>query len=211
MPGASGTPGVPGTSAAPGVPGKALPRTALLLTAGAVLVVAVVVLVVALAGGGPDPQARPTSPGPTPSRVIAQYEYQFALPDGWLQTGGDPARLRTELKPTGREGGDDRVLVEEKRLSFDSTTDRSRAVDRLRSEYEQDRESYADFDDRATYAGRDVIRYRERLSSASVNWYVVFEGRTQVSIGCQAANGGGGADAVAAACETVVRTLTVTG
>jgi type VII secretion-associated protein (TIGR03931 family) len=202
-------PPVPG---APDEPAGPVSRTALLLAAGAVVVViAVVVLVVVLAGGDPDTGAGPTSAGPTPSRVIAQYEYQFALPGGWLQTGGDPDRLRTELKPTGREGGDDRVLVEEKRLSFDSTTDRSRAVDRLRSEYEQDRESYADFDDRATYAGRDVIRYRERLTGAAVNWYVVFEGRTQVSVGCQAADGGGGADAVAAACETVVRTLTVTG
>ncbi len=187
-------------------------RTALLLTGGAVLVVvAVIVLVVALAGGGPEPQARPTSPGPAPSRVIAQYEYQFALPEGWLQTGGDPDRLRTELKPTGGEAGDDRVLVEEKRLSFDSSTDRARAVDRLRTEYEQAGKSFADFDDQATYAGRDVIRYRERLAGASVNWYVVFEGRTQVSVGCQAASGGGGVDAVGAACETVVRTLTVTG
>jgi type VII secretion-associated protein (TIGR03931 family) len=186
-------------------------RAALFVGGAALVVVAVIVLVVALAGGGPEPQARPTSPGPAPSRVIAQYEYQFALPDGWLQTGGDPDRLRTELKPTGREAGEDRVLVEEKRLSFDSSTDRSRAVDRLRSEYEQAGDAFADFDDQATYAGRDVIRYRERLASASVNWYVVFEGRTQVSVGCQIAGGGSGADAVGAACETVVRTLTVTG
>jgi type VII secretion-associated protein (TIGR03931 family) len=187
-------------------------RIAALAVGGALAVVAaVIVLVVALSGGSPEPQARPTSPGPAPSRVIAQYEYQFALPEGWLQTGGDPERLRTELKPTGREAGDDRVLVEEKRLAFDSSTDRARAVDRLRTEYEQAGDAFADFDDEATYAGRDVIRYRERLETASVNWYVVFEGRTQVSVGCQAASGGGGADAVGAACETVVRSLTVTG
>jgi type VII secretion-associated protein (TIGR03931 family) len=187
-------------------------RTALLIAGGALLVVvAVIVLVVALADSGPEPQARPTSPSPSPSRVIAQYEYQFALPHGWLQTGGDADLLRTELKPTGRESGDDRVLVEEKRLAFDSSTDRSRAVDRLRTEYERAGDAYTDFDDQASYAGRDVIRYRERLADASVNWYVVFEGRTQVSIGCQAADGGAGVDDVAAACETIVRTLTVTG
>jgi type VII secretion-associated protein (TIGR03931 family) len=187
-------------------------RTALLAVGGALVVVAaVIVLVVALSGGSPEPQARPTSPGPAPSRVIAQYEYQFALPEGWLQTGGDPERLRTELKPTGRESGEDRVLVEEKRLAFDSTADRARAVDRLRTEYEKAGDAFADFDDTAIYAGRDVIRYRERLETASVNWYVVFEGHTQVSVGCQSASGGGGADAVGAACETVVRSLTVTG
>jgi molecular chaperone DnaK len=195
-------------------PSGAVSRTALLVTGGAVLLVAaIVVLVVALAGGNTEPQALPTSPKPEsePSRVIGQYEYQFALPEGWLQTSGDPDRLRTELKPAGREGGDDRVLVDEKRLSFDSTADRARAVDRLRSEYEQAGDALTDFDDQASYAGRDVIRYRERLETASVNWYVVFRGRTQVSVGCQTANGGGGQDAVAAACETVVRTLTVTG
>ena len=143
-------------------------RTALLVTGGAVLLVAaIVVLVVALAGGDTEPQARPTAattpPESEPSRVIGQYEYQFALPEGWLQTGGDPERLRTELKPAGREGGDDRVLVDEKRLSFDSTADRSRAVDRLRTEYEQQAgDAFTDFDEQASYAGRDVIRYRER-------------------------------------------------
>jgi type VII secretion-associated protein (TIGR03931 family) len=198
----------------PAAPPPARPanRTGLLLAGGAVVVVvAVIVLVIALAGGDSEPRARPTSPGPSPSRVIAQYEYQFALPDGWLQTGGDPDRLRTELKPTGREAGEDRVLVEEKRLSFDSSTERSRAVDRLRTEYEQAGPALADFDDQASYAGRDVIRYRERLSTAAVDWYVVLEGRTQVSVGCQVADGGGGQDAVATACETVVRTMTVTG
>jgi type VII secretion-associated protein (TIGR03931 family) len=84
-------------------------------------------------------------------------------------------------------------------------------VDRLHAEYERAGEAYTDFDDKATYAGRDVIHYREKLADASVNWYVVFEGSTQVSVGCQAADGGGGVDEVAAACGTIVRTLTVTG
>jgi type VII secretion-associated protein (TIGR03931 family) len=209
---ARGLPAPPPQAAPAAPPARSGNRTAVLLAGGAVvLVAAVIVLVVALAGGDSQPQARPTSPGPSPSRVIAQYEYQFALPDGWRQTGGDPDRLRTELKPTGREDGEDLVLVEEKRLSFDSSTDRARAVDRLRTEYEQAGPALADFDDQASYAGRDVIRYRERLTTAAVDWYVVFQGRTQVSVGCQVADGGGGQDAVAAACETVVRTLSLTG
>jgi molecular chaperone DnaK len=57
-----------------------------------------------------------------------------------------------------------------------------------------------------------VIHYRQALPNkdATVDWYVLFEGRTQVSIGCQSANGGTRADAVAAACETIVRTVTIT-
>ena len=184
-------------------------RNRLLLAAGAALVVlaVAVVLVVAISGDG-EPEAVPT---PQPSRVIAQYEYQFALPDGWLQTGGDPERLRTELKPEGGETGEDRVLVEEIRLSFDSSADRGRAVDKLRTDFDGAGETFADFDEDASYAGRDVIRYRERLSGATVDWFVLFDGRTQVSIGCQHATGGDARDAVAAACETVVRTLTVIG
>ena len=184
------------------------------LLAGAaalVVIAAVLTLVVALSGGDPEPQARPTSPGPAPSRVIAQYEYQFALPDGWLQTGGDPDRLRTELKPTGHESGNDRVLVEEIRLAFDSSSDRSRAVGRLRTEFDRAGRTFAGFDEKASFGGRKVIAYRESLSGATVDWYVLFDGRTQVSVGCQYADGGGARDQVAQACETVVRTLTVTG
>lgn len=188
-------------------------RNRLLLAGGAALLVlsAVFVLVIALNDGDQQPETRPTSEPSMPSRVIAQYEYQFALPDGWLQTGGDPDRLRTELKPEGGETGDDRVLVEEIRLSFDSTDDRSRAVDKLRSDFDRAGETYEDFDEEASFAGRDVIRYRERLSGATVDWYVLFDGHTQVSIGCQYATGGDARDQVAAACESVVRTLTLIG
>ncbi|GAB3436683.1 type VII secretion-associated protein [Actinophytocola sediminis] len=179
---------------------------------GAVAVVLAVVLVVALGGGDTGTEGGPASSTPArPSRVIAQYEYQFALPEGWLQTGSDQQRLRTELKPTGREAGDDRLLVEEVRLSFDSTADRPRAVSQLRAKFEQAGETYADFDDRASFAGREVISYRERLPEATVDWYVVFDGQTQVNIGCQYADDSAARSAVSTACETVVATLTVTG
>jgi hypothetical protein len=58
-----------------------------------------------------------------------------------------------------------------------------------------------------------VIHYRQALPNkdATVDWYVLFQGRTQVSVGCQHENAGGGADAVAAACETIVSTVTIAG
>lgn len=169
----------------------------------------VVVLVITLGGDRTVPRARP-EPAPAPSRMLSSYEYQFALPRGWLQTGGDPNRLRTELKPRGRESGMDRLLVDEIRLSFDSTTDHDRAVRKLRQDYENARDTYSDFDEQASYAGRQVIHYRERISGAAVDWYVLFQGRTQVSVGCQYADGGD-TDEVSAACKTVVATLTVAG
>ncbi|OLF15643.1 type VII secretion-associated protein [Actinophytocola xanthii] len=224
-PGPAGVPGLapssvgpPGPVAGPPIPAAAPPPrssgrrwlvgTAVLL---AVAVVVTVVVLVATQGDGTAPEGGNTSagsPDSSPSRVIAQYEYQFALPEGWLQTGGDPELLRTELKPEGREQGEDRVLVEQIRLAFDSTDDRARAVDRLRAEFERADGSFSDFDENATFAGREVIHYRERLGEADVDWYVLFDGRAQVSVGCQYGSDGSRYE-VETACRTVVRSLTV--
>lgn len=153
----------------------------------------------------------PDRDGPDPGRVIAQYEYRFALPEGWLQTGGDPGRLRTEIKPEGAEQGADLILVEERRLSFDSDADRARALDRLRAEFEAGGDAFADFTERASFAGRDVVHYRERLDNedATADWYVLFRGGAQVSVGCQ--HTGAGREMVRQACDAVVRSMAITG
>jgi type VII secretion-associated protein (TIGR03931 family) len=199
----------------PPVPGGSR-RRQLLAVGGTAAVFAVVASVLVLVLGNtttPRPRAVPTSSTAPPSRVIAQYEYQFALPDGWLQTGGDPGKLRTEVKPTDGQDGDDVVFVEQIRLSFDSTEDRGRAVDKLRGDFESAGTAFSGFDDAATFAGRDVIHYQQALPNkdATVDWYVLFGGNTQVSIGCQHENAGTRTDAVTAACETIVRTVTITG
>ncbi|OLR90603.1 type VII secretion-associated protein [Actinokineospora bangkokensis] len=170
----------------------------------AVLAAAVAVGVVVLLGRQDQPPA-------DPGRVIAQYEYRFSLPDGWTQTGGDAQLLRTEIKPADATDGADLVLVQERRLSFDSSADRGRAVQKLRADYESGGDSFSGFTEPATYAGRDVVRYRERLDDrgATVDWYVLFQGTSQVSVGCQHTDGG--ADRVGRACEAVVRSMVVTG
>ncbi|WP_424189814.1 type VII secretion-associated protein [Actinokineospora sp. G85] len=178
-------------------------RTGLLVAGGAVLLAAAVVVGLVVVLGREEPA--------DPGRVIAQYEYRFALPAGWTQTGGDPALLRTEIKPQDALDGDDLVLVEEKRLSFDSGADRARAVEKLRGDFEAADGALTDFADSGTFAGKPVVRYRERLGSsgATVDWYVLFEGSTQVSVGCQHTDPG--RDLVQGACEEVVRSLVVTG
>ena len=112
---------------------------------------------------------------------------------------------------SARLDGDDLVLVQERRLSFDSGADRARAVEKLRSDYAAGGDQFSDFADPATFAGRDVVRYREQLDevSATVDWYVLFQGTSQVSVGCQ--HTGGGRERVAAACDVVVRSMVVTG
>ncbi|MCG8916647.1 type VII secretion-associated protein [Actinokineospora sp. PR83] len=180
-------------------------RTWLLVGLGAlVLAVAVAVTLVVVL-------RREEQPPADPGRVIAQYEYRFALPEGWTQTGGDPGLLRTEIRPADDTGGGDAVLVEEKRLSFDSGAERSRAVDKLRSDYEAGGDQFTDFADATRFADRDVVHYREQLDaeSATVDWYVLFQGAAQVSVGCQYTDEG--RDRVARACDAVVRSMVVTG
>jgi len=191
-------------------------RRQLLLVGGTAALVAAVAIVLVLALGDTTERRPGTGTAGTsapPSRLIAQYEYQFALPDGWLQTGGDPGKLRTEIKPADGQDGDDVVFVEQIRLSFDSTADRARAVDKLRGDFESAGTAFSGFDDAASFAGRDVIHYQQALPNkdATVDWYVLFHGNTQVSVGCQHKNAGARSDAVAAACETIVRTVTITG
>jgi molecular chaperone DnaK len=189
-------------------------RSALLLTGAAALAAAVATVLVIVLNGGNEPRSGAT-PAPTTTtsqgRLIAQYEYQFTLPTNWLQTGGDPTQLRTEVKPADAQSGDDLVLVQQIRLSFDSDADRPRAVDKLRAEFDDAGANFTDFDENATYAGRDVIHYRQALPNkdATVDWYVVFQRDTQVSVGCQHENSGAKDTEVAAACETIVRTLRI--
>jgi len=190
-------------------------RSALLLTAGAALAAAVAIVLVVVLTGDNQPRSGAT-PAPTTSqvtgRLIAQYEYQFTLPDDWLQTGGDASQLRTEVKPADAQTGDDLVLVQQARLSFDSDADRARAVGKLRDDFEAAGDTFTGFDDNARYAGRDVIHYRQALPNrdATVDWYVVFHRETQVSVGCQRTNSGTRAEEVSSACAMIVRTLRIT-
>lgn len=174
-------------------------RLPLLLAGGAVLVAAAVALILVLSKGNqPD------------SRVIAQYEYRFTLPDSWTQTGGDPGKLRTEVKPSGAENGPDLVLVEQTRLSFDSDADRPRALNKLRTDFDNAGSAFSGFDDKASFAGRSVIHYQQHLdrTGATVDWYVVFKSHTQVSVGCQYT--AAARDTVIPACESIVRSLAIT-
>jgi len=214
-----GAPPRPRAVLPPPAPPPSSRRKQLFLIGGTAALIAAVASVLVVVLGNQNevrPKANPTTEQSTttqrPSRMIAQYEYSFELPDGWLQTGGDPAKLRTEVKPTDAQSGADVVFVEQIRLSFDSTADRSRAVDKLRGDYDSAGPTFSGFDESADFAGREVIYFQQALQNtdATVDWYVLFQGHTQVSVGCQHANGGDRTDEVAAACETIVRTVTIT-
>jgi molecular chaperone DnaK len=143
---------------------------------------------------------------------IADYHYRFTAPDGWRRSGGDQRARQVELGPADASAQPDRIFVTESELSYDADADRGRAVDELRAQYDGRRAGTAPaavdgFDPSASFAGRDVLYYSEMVGAGTVDWYVLFGGRYQVSVGCR--HDEAGAQRVRAACDHVVRTLAV--
>ncbi|MET0233879.1 MAG: type VII secretion-associated protein [Kibdelosporangium sp.] len=167
------------------------------IAAGAILLAAVVTVVLVLTNGGSE----------TTGRTIAQFDYQFTIPQDWKQVSADTLNRETKVKPADAEAGLDAIIVQELALNFDPAAERERAVGGLRAKYEQSTLRLSDLNEKASFAGRDVVSYRQRLDDATVDWFVVFDRRAQVSIGCEYT--GSGRDRVLAACDQVVRTMTV--
>ncbi|WP_439661876.1 type VII secretion-associated protein [Lentzea sp. HUAS TT2] len=177
-----------------------------------------VVVVLAAAGVGGyfwfKAKDAPQQPNPPVDR-IAVYDYSFALPDGWEQTGGAPVDRQVLLQPIERVNSDSkqpeaRIAVQEQTLKYNSDSDRPRALSELKSTYEQRKEKgdkVADFSDTTTFAGKSVVHYREVVEATEVEWYIQFAGKAQVSVGCQATEGAKAQ--VRAACEQIVRTLVI--
>ncbi|WP_433265745.1 type VII secretion-associated protein [Actinosynnema sp. CS-041913] len=193
----------------PPAPPPTRPKNRTPLVAGvAVALVVVVAGSVAYAltrhsGGTPGTTATSAPAGKT----IAQYDYSFTAPEGWVQTGGIAETRQVFLKPETPESTDDVISVTEQKLVYDSTANRQRAETELRAKYDQGA-NLSGFDASASFGGKDVVYYREEAGSATIDWYVLFQGDAQVSVGCQYPPSG--EDRVRPACERVVRTLTVT-
>ncbi|CCH35108.1 type VII secretion-associated protein [Actinosynnema sp. NPDC047251] len=184
------------------------PRSRAPLVVGVSLGLAVVVggsvaYALAVRGG----EAETTTSSGEPGKTIAQYDYRFTAPAGWDQTGGVAETRQVFLKPSSPVSPDDVITVTEQKLTYDSSVNRSRAETELRDKYDRGRD-LSDFDASRSFGGKDVVYYRERAGTATVDWYVLFQRDAQVSVGCQFPESG--EDRVRAACEQVVRTLTVT-
>jgi len=155
------------------------------------------------AGSSPTP----ATAGPA---VLAQYDYVLRLPAGWRHSGGLPQRRRTLLTPAATPEGSDLVTVEQTPLGYDSAAEPDRAYrelhDRFRGEAATD-PALTGLTMSATYAGRTVIAYHQRLPvlRAEVDWYVLFDRDAQLSVGCQ--HTASGAGRVGAACAEVVASL----
>jgi type VII secretion-associated protein (TIGR03931 family) len=91
--------------------------------------------------------------------------------------------LEVRISPVAAPDGLDAIYVREYRLSYDSTKERNRAVEQLRPQVAG--AGYLNFRPAVTVAGRTVAYYQQPGDDAAVDWYVLFSGRVQVSVGCQ--------------------------
>ncbi|KAA2264696.1 type VII secretion-associated protein [Solihabitans fulvus] len=171
------------------------------------LVVGAVVAVVAVVGAVIVFLSRSNGDQPQ-GKQYAQYEYSFTAPADWTQSGGDPASRKVQLKPQAGGSDSNLIAVQETKLNYDATQERTRAVSYLKSLYDKGT-NLSDYNDKASYGGKDVVYYREQSSGGTVDWYVLFQAKTQVLVGCQYADAG--RDQVRSACEQVVRTMKITG
>jgi len=140
--------------------------------------------------------------------TVARHDYRFTVPDGWSQAGGDAELLEVRIVPDG-SAGPEAVLVQETRLAYDSAATPRRGPGEIAELLAaEDPAEYSGFDPAARFAGRDVVRYRQRPGDGStLEWYVLFERTVQVNVGCRA-KPSTTAD-VDRACRSVVASLQV--
>ncbi len=134
-----------------------------------------------------------------PSRVIAQYDYRFDLPNGWAQTGGKLDQLSTEIKPTGGQAAD-RITITEPR--HDAVADSPPSPPSLgQTSKREDPASQA-----TTFAGRDVMFQHEKSGKSVIDRYSLFEGDVRIEVACEHTQDN---DSVRSACETVIGSLVI--
>ncbi|TCP53243.1 chaperone protein HscA [Tamaricihabitans halophyticus] len=185
--------------------GKARSKLPWLVGGAVVLVVAAVAgLVVWLVGGSDD-----TQPGQqTAAPELAEFQFRFNYPESWRKTGSDAELRKVELRPAEPQSDVDALVVQEFQLNYDVSDARAEIVEELRGKVEQSEENFQNFDGQARYVNRDVVYYQQLLDGGgTVDWYVFFNGRTQVSVGCQYDDGR--EKAVRPACDKVASTLRI--
>jgi molecular chaperone DnaK len=178
-------------------------RLAVIVLVAVLVVGAVVGFLVSRHGGAGTTEAAQVNP-PAGEHLISQYDYRFTTPKGWAESASNAPDLEVQISPANVISND-AIYVREYRLSYDSTKDRARAVSELQPEVLQ--AGYLNFTSSLTFANRMVAYYQQPGNDATVDWYVLFQGKVQVSIGCQYPD----ADLakVQRACEQVVAGITI--
>lgn len=176
-------PGAP--SAGPPVPAGAAPGRRRSRRRGWLAAAVVVVLA---AGGAAAVLALRDPVAPTTQDVVLAA-VTVAAPVGWAPAQRTDATslavgatTRVVLSPDGTTSSLTRLLLQETVLAEGSTP--ASVAEDLRTQTATARR-YSGFRDEASYAGRRVSSYQEDPGGdGAVDWYVVVEGTSQVSVGC---------------------------
>jgi type VII secretion-associated protein (TIGR03931 family) len=144
---------------------------------------------------------------PPGEQLISQYDYRFNTPKGWSESASNAPNLEVQITPANAPTGGDAIYVREFRLSYDSTKDRDRAVNELRPGVAE--AGYLNFTPSLAFASRTVAYYQQPGNDATVDWYVLFQGTVQISVGCQYPTVDQAT--VTRACQQVVGGITING
>jgi hypothetical protein len=185
-------------------------RAPLWIGIGLVVAAAVAVTLIVVLRQGSGPAA-------VPDRRITAYEYEFSVPGTWQQGDSDDAAKQIIVLPAGAAPDTELIQVDEFVLNFDSTVDRARAVSEVRTKYDARRAGTTPppvdgFQPDAAVGSRQVVRFQEHRTNAAgaqvtADWYVLFSGRLEVTVGCQ--RGIAGSTTVEQACRQVVGSLII--
>jgi type VII secretion-associated protein (TIGR03931 family) len=161
----------------------------------------------ALLAAGPLVPSPAADAADVPAGVLVQYGYRFDMPAGWEHSGGLPERRRSLLTPIATPEGSDLIAVERTPLGYDVNAEPERAQAELRATFDAAVAAGSALSDYAptTVAGRAVVGYRQRDGAELVDWFVVLDGDSQLSIGCR--HTATGERPVRAACAVVVASV----
>jgi len=150
-------------------------------------------------------QAAPTT------RLVVLQRISVTVPASWQEARRveESTNAQVNLTPDGAPVRDRGLLVVQTILDPVLTQeDVARALRAQVATEQAAGKKYEAFDGAAAFAGRSVIHYREiPTNGGEVDWYVLVQMHTQVSIGCQHPDGH--PEAMAAPCEQAVQTVRV--
>ncbi|MFF0542606.1 type VII secretion-associated protein [Nocardia thailandica] len=186
--------------------------------AAVVIGIGAVVAVVAVSSGDPDPASTVAAATPTPSSsatsslprptttarstTVALGKLESGVPAGWSRSD-DPGRLIL-VSDNGARG---RIIVTQKPVDAGAGYDEV-AADLDAQIARKPAGTVTAVQRDVVFGGRPGLAYEERPADGStVQWHVLIDRGTQISVGCQYP--AGGRDAIVPACEAVTGSVRI--
>jgi type VII secretion-associated protein (TIGR03931 family) len=128
------------------------------------------------------------------------------MPVGWWMKKSDASTYTARITPANASNNIDGISMQEFRLKVDATANRAQMVSELKNKLTNGQ--YSGFADQLAYGGKTTTYYKQILSNAIIDWYVIWDQHVQVSVGCTYTTDSPGN--VTNACANVVTSLTIT-